>query len=200
MTRLLPKKLERLYALVLSIGGLLGLVAMTWQATERITMLQHPTEELSCNVNPVVDCGGVLGESLAAVLGFPNAFLGMIFFTFLASSGLLLLAGGTFVKWYRHVVIIVSLILILFSGWFFAVSLYVLGKICLFCVVGWIVSIPIFWYGLLYYLQHSSTKLKKSTARFMDFGIKNHLAVVVFAYLLVAVLFLVRFREFYFGA
>ncbi len=200
MTRSFLPKLERIYAYILSIGGSIGLIAMTWQATERVNMLKNPDVEPNCNLNPIVDCSGVLGDGLSAVMGFPNAFLGMIFFAILATSGLMLLSGGKFVRWYRHVVMAVSLILILFSGWFFAVSLYVLGKICIFCVAGWIVSIPIFWYGLLHYFRNSTGKMKKATERFTQFGLKNHLAVVVFSYLLIVILFLVRFSDFYFGS
>lgn len=191
--------LQRMYAYVLSIGGAIGLIAMTWQASERVTMLKNPEAALSCTINPIVDCAGVLNDGLSAVMGFPNAFLGMIFFTILATSGLMLLSGGKFQGWFRHVVLAVSLILILFSGWFFAVSLYVLGKVCTFCMVGWAVSIPIVWYGILYYLKTAKGRLAKKSERFVAFGLRNHLVVVVSLYLLMIVLFFIQFREFYFG-
>jgi uncharacterized membrane protein len=60
------KLIARIYAWVLTLGGSLGLIAMTWQASERIHMLKNPGVSLNCNLNPVVDCGGVLGNKLAA--------------------------------------------------------------------------------------------------------------------------------------
>lgn len=193
------KRISRIYAWVLSIGGTLGLIAMTWQASERIHMLKNPGIALNCNLNPVVDCGGVLGNKLAAVLGFPNAFLGMIFFAILASSGLMLLSGGTFQKWYRHYVMVVATILMLFSVWFFGVSLYVLGKICIFCVVGWVVSVPIFWYSLIYFLQNCTKKFGDATQKFTNFITRHHIDIVVVTYAIMIVLYLIRFREYYFG-
>lgn len=190
---------ERLYAVILTVGGVVGLVAMTWQATERIHMLKDPSLALSCNLSPVVDCSGVLNNHLAAVLGFPNAFLGMVFFAVLATSGLVLLSGGKFTSWYRHFVMGVSTILILFSFWFFGVSLYIIGKICIFCVAGWIVSIPMFWYGLLYYLQTANGKLKAKTSAFTEFGLRHHVDVVAGVYLVMLLLFLFRFRDYYFS-
>jgi uncharacterized membrane protein len=190
---------ERVYSIILTVGGVIGLIAMTWQATERIHMLKNPSLGLSCNLNPVVDCSGVLDNHLAAVMGFPNAFLGMIFFAVLATSGLLLLSGGKFTSWYRHFVMGVSTILILFSFWFFGVSLYILGKICIFCVVGWIVSVPMFWYGLLYYLQTANGKIKTRTAAFTTFGLKYHLETMIVVYLVMLFLFLFRFRDYYFN-
>lgn len=190
---------SKIYAWILSIGGTIGLIAMTWQASERIHMLKYPNALLNCNLNPIVDCGSVLGNKLAAVLGFPNAFLGMIFFAVLATSGLMLLSGGIFNKWFRHFVMGVSTILILFSIWFFGVSLYVIGKICIFCVVGWIVSVPMFWYGVLNYLKTSPKKLNKNRQSLLDFGLKHHLDVVFAIYVLMIVLFLIRFKGYYFG-
>lgn len=189
---------ERLYSWILTVGGSIGLIAMTWQASERIHMLKNPEVALSCNLNPVVDCGGVLDNSLAAVLGFPNAFMGMIFFAILATSGLVLLSGGKFVGWYRHFVMVVSTMLILFSVWFFGVSLYILGKICIFCVAGWVVSVPIFWYGLLYYLRTSPGRFKGSKASFAQFGVRHHADVIIFAYIMMLLLYLFRFRDYYF--
>lgn len=192
-------KIDTITAKILAAGGVVGLIAMTWQSIERIHMLKNPGVGLSCNLNPVVDCGGVLGNNLAAVLGFPNAFLGMIFFAILATSGLVLLSGGKFVSWYRHFVMGVLTALILFSVWFFGVSLYVIGKICIFCVFGWIVSIPMFWYGLLNYLQTNSKKQSKRKAAMLAFGQKHHVDVMLLVYALMLVLFLFRFRDYYFN-
>lgn len=190
--------LTKIYAWVLSVGGLIGLTAMTWQASERIHMLKNPGVSLNCNLNPIVDCGSVLGNKLSAVLGFPNAFLGMIFFAILVSSGLMLLSGSTFKGWYRYFVMFVATILMTFSVWFFGVSLYILGKICLFCVVGWIVSVPIFWYSLLHFLQ--SITLKNSTLkRISQYLTSHHIDIVVVTYVVMVLIFLLRFRTYYFG-
>ncbi len=191
--------LEKIYAYVLSLGGIVGLVAMTWQASERIHMLKNPDAGLSCSLNPIVDCVGVLGNRLAAIFGFPNAFLGMIFFAILATAGMLLFSGGRFVGWFRKFVMAVSTVLILFSVWFYGVSLYSIGKICIFCVFGWIASVPMFWYGLLYYLENSNQKLSKRSARFLEFGKKHHIDAIVLAYVVMLVLFLFRFRDYYFN-
>ena len=189
----------KIYGYVLSVGGALGLIAMTWQSSERIHMLKNPGVALQCNLNPVVDCGSVLGNRLAALFGFPNAFLGMIFFAILATSGLVLLSGGTFKHWYRHVVLAVTLFLAGFSVWFFGVSLYSIGKICIFCAVGWIVSVPIVWYGIRHYLQTAGPKLGAHGKRLLQWLTAHHIDVVVLTYALMLILFLTRFREYYFG-
>jgi len=187
-------KLSKIHAWVLTIGGLSGMIAMTWQASERISMLKNPTAPLSCNLNPIIDCGSVLNNKLATLFGFPNAFIGMIVFGMLLLSGLFLLTGTKISRSYATIVLILSTILLGFSFWFFGVSLYVIEKICIFCLVGWVASIPIFVYSLQQWLS-LSTKFKK----LRSFVTKNHLNIIVSVYLVMAILYFLKFQEYYFG-
>ena len=194
-----PKVLtDKMYGKILSIGGIAGLIAMTWQAVERINMLKNPTAPLSCNLNPVVDCGGVLSHGLASVTGIPNAFLGMIFLAVLATSGAALLAGVKFTAAFRRLVFLVSTILFLFSVWFFGASLYVIGRVCIFCVVGWAAAMPIFVFGLSDQLASNELRSpgSRSIYRFIE---KNRIGLVLAAYLIMLALYLLRFRSYYFG-
>lgn len=194
----MSKKLQKIYAWILAVGGLAGMVAMTWQAAERIVMLKNPAKILSCNLNPIVDCGTVLNHRLSALFGFPNAFIGMVVFAMLTLSGMLLLTGNKPNRQFKNVILGLSTILLLFSIWFFGTSLYVIGKVCIFCVVGWVVSVPIFLYGLLYWL---GDKPKKSgqLAKFQAFLLKNHVNILVVWYLLMLILYFINFRSYYFG-
>ena len=186
-------KLSKIHAWVLTLGGLGGMIAMTWQASERISMLKNPTAPLTCNLNPIIDCGSVLNDKLAALFGFPNAFIGMIVFSMLLLSGLFLLTGTKISRSYATIVVILSSILLGFSVWFFGVSLYVIQKICIFCLVGWIVSIPIFVYSLQQWLSLGTKSKKLKT-----FLTKNHLNIIFFVYLVMAMLYFLKFQEYYF--
>ncbi len=183
----------RLHYWVLSVGGVLGMVAMTWQASERISMLKNPTASLNCNLSPVIDCGTVLGNRLAALFGFPNAFIGMIVFAMLALAGIAGLTGVKYTEGFKKVVLALSTILILFSMWFFTVSLYSIGKICIFCAVGWVVSVPIFVYSLIGWLSD------KKDSKLLKVLQNNHLVVILAWYVVLFLLFLFRFREYYFN-
>lgn len=170
------------------------MVAMTWQASERISMLKNPTAPLSCNLNPVIDCGSVLNDRLAALFGFPNAFIGMIVFGMLLLSGLFLLTGTKITRSFATIVLILSTILLGFSFWFFGVSLYIIEKICIFCLVGWIASIPIFTYSFQQWLSISNKYNKLQT-----FFTKNHLNIIIVVYLIMTALYFLKFQEYYFG-
>ena len=161
-------------------------------------MLKNPGGALSCNLNPVIDCGTVLGNRWAALFGFPNAFIGIAMFAMLLMAGVLLASGGKPSRFFSHFLMGVSTILILFSFWFFGMSLYVIGKVCLFCIFIWIAAVPIFWYGLLNdwrTIQVEKPWLQKLQA----FGEKHHLEVLIVVYVAMLLLYLVRFRTYYFG-
>lgn len=189
-------KLQKIYAWILTVGGLAGLIAMTWQAAERIHMLKNPGGILSCNLNPVIDCGAVLDNRLAALFGFPNAFIGMSVFAMLSLAGVLLLTGNRPNRAFKHVIFGLSTILLLFSLWFFGVSLYIIAKICIFCLVGWVVAIPIFVYSLLYWLDDKDVQGWRDSLR--NFLVRNHLNVVITSYVIMATMYFSKFSEYYF--
>lgn len=187
---------NRTHHLILSIGGILGMIAMTWQATERITMLKKPTAPLNCNLSPIIDCGTVLGNKLAALFGFPNAFIGMIVFAMLALAGIAGLCGVVYTKSFKSVVLTLSTILVMFSMWFFGASLYSIGKICIFCAVGWVVSLPIFVYSLLDWLKDRKTIRLKNVYSWLN---TNKTMILIVWYVVLGCLFLYRFRNYYFN-
>jgi uncharacterized membrane protein len=186
------------YAKILVFGSLIGLTASFLQATERITMLKNPGGELSCNLNPVVDCGSVLGNNLAAVFGPPNAFIGMVVFTLLLAFGLQLISGGSWTSLVAKVAIFFSILIFGFSIWFFGVSLYVIGKICIFCIFIWFVSIPIGIYGLKDYLENKKKlgSIGKSTNKVLQ---KYHFSILVAIYAVMITLYFLKFQEYYFN-
>ena len=191
-------KINKFYPWVLVGGSFVGLVASVWQAAERVQMLKNPGGVLSCNLNPVIDCGTVLSNRWAALFGFPNAFIGIAMFAMLLMAGVLLASGGKPSRFFSHFLTGVSIVLILFSFWFFGMSLYVIGKVCLFCIFIWLASVPIFWYGLLNYWWTMSVK-RAWVQRMQRFGEQHHIEILVTVYAVMLLLYLLRFRTYYFG-
>jgi uncharacterized membrane protein len=186
------------YPKILVFGSLVGLIASFWQATERIFMLKNPGAELSCNLSPVVDCGSVLGDKYAAIMGPPNAFIGMVVFTLLLAFGLQRISGGVWTKLVAKLAVIFSIIIFLFSIWFYLISVYVISKICIFCIFIWAVSMPIGIYGIKDYLENKKDKgdVGDSISLFLQ---KHHFTLLVLVYATLVTLFLLKFREYYFG-
>jgi uncharacterized membrane protein len=188
---------DRWYPVILFGGSAIGLVASFWQAVERMQMLKHPTAPLSCNLNPVLSCGDVLSNRWASLFGFPNAFIGMVIFAMLFFSGYLLLVKTKLPRLAGLAVFVLDVILILFALWFFGMSLYVIGAVCLFCIFIWAVAVPVFWYGLLWAISQGLIKGKHAD-RILAFGNRHHLDVLLAVYVLMLALYFFRFRGYYF--
>ncbi len=186
---------QKWYPWLLTCLSGIALIASFWQAVERINMLKNPAMALGCNINPVVDCSGVLGNRLAALFGFPNAFIGIVMFSLLFMSGLALLVGVKPTKGFRNIVGILSKVAVLFSAWFFLVSLYTIGKVCIFCMFIWPASVALYWFGVQFWLE-GQAKPWKWLERFAN---KFRIEPILTVYLLMVVLFLSRFRDFYFN-
>jgi uncharacterized membrane protein len=198
MSKLQTEALHKWFPIILTSGALVGLVASFWQVVERIHMLKNPNAPLSCDISPVVDCGGVLGDRLAALFGFPNAMIGMVLFSILLTFGLMLLAGVELKKWLWKVLAGAIVVLILFSLWFFGVSLFVIGKICIFCVFIWIVSVPIFIYGMDWLIAHKYLRASFAHSKTITLIRANTTELLFGTYIVMVLLFLYRFRDFYF--
>ncbi len=189
---------SKLYPRLLVGASLVGLVASFWQAAERVHMLKYPAQELSCNLSPVVDCGGVLGDKLAAVFGPPNALIGVVVFSLLLAFGLQRLSGGSWTSVVQKVVVGLSTIILLFSLWFFWVSLYVLGKICIFCVFIWAASVPIGIYGAQDFLN--TIKKPQGIVKWKRDLLNQHaFTAVLLLYGVMIALFFIKFQDYYFG-
>lgn len=127
-------KHQRLFAAVAA-GGAIGLIASFLQTLEKLTLLKNENAELVCNLNSVFSCTNVLNSWQGALFGFPNSLLCMVLFTIFGSIGLAGAMGGKLTKGLRLGVHGLSLFTLLFGIWFLSQSTFVIGSLCLYCLV-----------------------------------------------------------------
>lgn len=176
----------------------IGLIASFWQAAERVHMLKFPAQPLSCNISPVVDCSGVLNQRVSAIFGPPNAFIGMVAFTLLLAFGMQRATGGEWTRPVRFVVVALSKIMLLFSLWFFTVSVFSIGKICIFCIAIWFVSVPLAIFGMKDFFEHQ--KFRSSLYNRVGAILTRYpLTIAIYIYLAMIATFFVHFSDYYFG-
>jgi uncharacterized membrane protein len=162
---------ERSLAYLLSVGGLAGLVAAFVLTVEKIEILKDPNFQPSCNINPILSCGSVMTTPQAEVFGFPNSLIGLVGFTAVSVTGFAILAGAKFKRWYWVLLHLGVLLAVGFVHWLIFQTIYRIGALCPYCMVVWAVTIPIFWYTLLYNLQSGYIKTPsrlKGVVRFMQ--------------------------------
>lgn len=131
-------------AWVLSVGGVLGLLAALTLTIERIKLLEDSSYVPSCSLNPVLSCGSVMTTEQAAVFGFPNPIIGIVAFTIVVVTGVLTLAKVALPHWYWLGLTLGTALGEIFIHWLIYQSLYEIGALCPYCMVVWAVTMPIF--------------------------------------------------------
>lgn len=131
---------------LLGVAGVLGLIASVQLAVDTARIAADPGTALSCDVNAFVSCTAVMQSDEAELLGFPNAYLGIVGFAGLAVIGVLLVRRVELpaLVWVALQVGVTAAIV--FATWLQAHSIFGIGRLCPYCLVVWAVSIPTFVY------------------------------------------------------
>lgn len=134
----MKKNTIRLYYTFMIIGGLMGAVASFMQLIEKIHILKNPSSNLICNINEVINCTNVLNAPQSSVFGFPNAMMSLVLFVLFFSIGLVGISNGNISKWLKNIIFFLSLFTLGFGSWFLWQSTFVIGSICLYCIVNFL--------------------------------------------------------------
>lgn len=184
-------------AWILVVGGFLGLFAAFVLTLEKIALLKDPSHQLSCSLNPVLSCGPIIMSDQASAFGFPNPLIGLFCYGIIITVGMALFAGATFKRWFWLGLQAGTIFGLAFVHWLAFESIYRLNALCLYCLLVWIVTIPMFWYTTLYNFKTGVIATPKSLRTVVEFAQKHHLDILVAWYLLFVVAILVRFWSYW---
>ncbi|MFI8455888.1 vitamin K epoxide reductase family protein [Kitasatospora sp. NPDC085464] len=140
----------RAYAVLLFLGGLIGLAASAVLTFDKLRILENPSYVPSCNINPVISCGSVMRTEQAEVFGFPNPLLGLAAFGALAAIGAGLLSGAAYRRWFWLGLHAGTALGVVFVHWLVDQALYDIGALCPYCMVVWATVVVLFWYTTLH--------------------------------------------------
>lgn len=133
----------RRFVWLMLITGLIGLFASFSLTMEYIHKLQHPNDDLVCDLNVFVTCGPAMMSYAARIFGFPNVIIGLVSFTIVIVTAMATWAGARMKSWYwlgMQIGVIFAACLISFLQWF---SVFQLARLCLWCMIIWSVTIPL---------------------------------------------------------
>lgn len=116
------------------ISSLIGLVAALVLSVEAIALAKDPFADLGCNINAVLSCGTVGSSWQASLLGFPNAYLGLIAEPVVITIAVAALGGVRFPRWFMLSAQVVYFIGFAFAYWLFYQSYFVIGALCPWCL------------------------------------------------------------------
>ncbi|MGW4895109.1 vitamin K epoxide reductase family protein [Kitasatospora sp. NPDC004240] len=188
-----PVGAGRPYALLLLVGGLLGLAASAVLTFDKLRLLEDPSYLPSCNLNPVISCGSVMRTDQAEVLGFPNPLLGLAGFAALAAVGAGLLAGAAFRRWFWLGLHAGTLGGVVFAHWLIDQALYEIGALCPYCMVVWATVVTLFWYTTLHNLRGGMIPVGARLRPVVREAARYHWVVPVLWAAVIALLVLNRF-------
>ncbi|KZS60679.1 vitamin K epoxide reductase family protein [Mycobacterium ostraviense] len=125
------------------IAGAFGLLASMTLTVEKIRVLLDRDYVPSCNLNPIMSCGSVMGTPQATLLGLPNPVVGIVGFTVVVVTGVLAVTKVPLPRWYWTGLMTGILVGTGFVHWLIFQSLYRIGALCPYCMLVWVVTITL---------------------------------------------------------
>jgi len=183
------------YKWLLVIGGIIGLLAASVLTVEKLHLAANPNYIPSCSISPIVACSPVITSKQASAFGFPNPFIGIAGFGMVWAVGMMLFAGAKDLKkWFWWCFQAGTTFGIFFCAWLMYEALYDIGKLCIYCMAVWTITIPIFWTTLAYNIREKNILIKGRVGNFLA---QNPGKLIAVTYLVFIVLILTRFADYF---
>ena len=116
------------------IGSAIGLIASFVLAVDALTLAANPDAQFTCDINAKISCGAVGSSWQASLLGFPNAYLGLISEPVVITLAIAALGGVVFPRWFMVTAQAFYSIGFAFAYWLFFQSYFVIGALCPWCL------------------------------------------------------------------
>ncbi len=117
------------------ISSILSLTASLVLSVEAWLLAQDPGASFSCDITAKISCGTVAQSWQATLLGFPNAYLGLIFEPIVITLAVASLGGVRFPRWFMLGAQGLYTIAIAFAYWLFLQAYFVIGALCPWCLL-----------------------------------------------------------------
>ena len=117
------------------VSSVLSLIASFVLAVDALRLAADPSAELSCNINAVLSCGAVGSSWQSHLLGFPNAFLGLMAEPVVITIAVASLGGVRFPRWFMFAAQIVYTLGVIFAYWLFYQSMFNIHALCPWCLL-----------------------------------------------------------------
>jgi uncharacterized membrane protein len=134
---------HRPFALLLLATGVIGWIASGILVLERLALYRDPNHVTSCDINPWVSCGQVMGTWQSELFGFPNPLIGIVAFAVVLTTAMAALSGARFGRWYWIGLQTGVTAEAVFAIWLWSQALFSIYILCLYCMIVWAAMIPL---------------------------------------------------------
>ncbi len=179
--------------LFLMVSGLAGWLAALTLAREGY-QLALTGEKPSCDINPFFSCGSVM-QSWQATLFFdtPNQLYGIGGYAVVAVIGAGMLAGATYKRGFWILTTLGLFAAYSWLLWMFYHAVFVIGFLCLYCMVVWAIHMIVWWIFLPWAMKQgmlgSSPRVKKLGAQWLPY----RWIIIVINYAVIGLSILIQF-------
>lgn len=171
------------------VSSCLSLVASFVLSVDALTLAEDPNADLSCNINAVISCGTVGSSWQSSLLGFPNAFLGLVSEPVVITIAVASLGGVRFPRWFMVAAQVVYAVGLVFAYWLFYQAMFNIGALCPWCLLVTLSTTLVFATLTHVNIRDDNLFLPRRAQAFLSTAIKANLDLVVVAiWLLVLVL------------
>lgn len=175
------------------VSSTLSLIASLVLSYDAVKLAANPGSKLACDINALVSCGKVAQSWQSNLLGFPNAFLGLMtepVVMTIAVAGLGLVA---FPRWFMRAAHIVYGLGLVFALWLLSQSFFVIKAFCPWCLLVTVSTITVFStitrVAMLENIWNLSEQRYEKVAGFLHRGWGRVAYTLTYAVLILAILF-----------
>lgn len=122
----------------------LSLIASLVLSYDAIKIAAQPTVKLACDINAIVSCGKVARSWQSNLLGFPNAFLGLMSEPVVIALAIAGLGLVVFPRWFLRVAHIFYALGLAFAFWLLSQSFFVIKALCPWCLLVTLSTVTVF--------------------------------------------------------
>ena len=117
------------------VGSVASLVASFVLSVDALRLAEDPGAVLACDINAVLSCGTVASSWQASVLGFPNAFLGLMTEPVVITLAVAGLSGVRLPRAMMLAAQVVYTVGLGFAYWLFHQAMFDIGALCPWCLL-----------------------------------------------------------------
>lgn len=171
------------------VASVASLVASLVLAIDAIKLAENPNADLGCNVNAVISCATVANSWQSSLLGFPNAFLGLMTEPVVITIAVAGLAGVKFPRWFMVAAQVVYTVGLVLAYWLFEQAMFEIGALCPWCLTITLATTLVFFEMTYVNIRDDNLRLPRRVQRALTGFIRSDFDILmVVAWVLVLVL------------
>lgn len=160
---------------IMVVGAVLGLFASFTLSIEAVELAKNSNAVLPCDFAAALSCSTVGKHPTASILGFPNAFVGVISFSVMLTVAVAGLMKTRYPKLFMYLAWAGGVAGLVFATWMFLISVFVIGVLCPWCLTTDIATLVVLWALTRYNIRENNLYMQKGTQKKMErFVTKNY--------------------------